>query len=149
MAQYEFSSGFLSETQEQLRYLTIGLNTARDRLNVVLMQWHDNLPELRRDLVSVVGRIGNAEDSARKVSQALEEIAEVYAQADKTAFEGGVCQSKPAVTSPVVTPMTVRKPSGAILFGDLVMPDWLRIAVIKYEQSQYNPTEGTKPATGK
>lgn len=138
MAQYEFDSASLLQAQEEFRDLADGLSTALDELKAVLDRWRDDPPELRRRLALTADSVSGAIAYAKRTGQIMEEIAEVYEQADSMAFEGGRHQPQQPDPPPDAKHPKARRPAGAIIFGDLIMPDWLCAAVIKYEQSLHN-----------
>jgi len=134
VAQYEFYHASLLEALEQFNNLTTGLNAAYDQLNEVLAQWQDSLPELRRQLAFTADNVVSAADGARRAGQALENIAEAYAKAERQVYDGVNVSSQQ--TALLTSPPHISKPNGKVLFTDTVMPNWLQIAVIKYEQAQ-------------
>ena len=137
MAQYEFSSANIQEALERFRELSADLNAVHEDLNTVLAQWQDTLPEeLRRHLGSAAADVANTANYAESTYQTLEKIVEIYTLAEHSAFEGKDYQPQKTPTVKIIEPPPGIKPANTVLFGDLVLPDWLRAAVIKYEQSQ-------------
>ena len=137
MAQYEFNSDSVPEALERFRELTVELNTAHEDLNAILTQWQDTVSEeLRRYLASVAVDVGAAVNCADRIYLALEQIAEIYALAEHSAFDEKDYHSQKTLPPTIMAQPTTIKSVDTVLFGDLVLPDWLRAAVIKYEQSQ-------------
>jgi hypothetical protein len=138
MAQYEVTTNALFDAGERFGKLSIQLDGMNDRLMAVLAQWPDGVPELRRRLSGECSAVGETVFSIRAAGRTLKEVANVYAHAERTAFSGSF-PKKAAVSTMVPPPM--RKPSGVMLFGDLLMPDWLYTSVLKYEQLRGEHTD--------
>jgi len=137
MAKYEVSTGPLGIAGDSFSSLATELGTAQERLGAVLSGWPEGLPELRRQLATTSDSISDASRGAQDMARALWEISEIYSQAERCAFNDHA-QASPlhaAILQPALLPQ-LRESSGLLFPGELVLPDWLQMAVLRYEQSR-------------
>ena len=137
MAEYNVSTGALCEAGDCFSALAAELDSAHERLDAVLAALPENLLDLRKHLAGAGDSVSEASKKARGFGRALWEISEIYSRAEGAAFaernEGAGAQTEDMRSN---TPPPIRTPSGVSLFGDLIMPEWLQVAVMKYAQSQ-------------
>ena len=152
MAQYEIHMSHLFEAGAEFKKLADGLDEITQRMEKVICALKDeSIPELRQRLVNEKYTISNVSVCSNRIGQTLKDISGIYARAEDYSFSGRPSVSgnpnvfgspdsldNDELTFPSVSATTpdITKPSGLLLFGDLVIPDWVQIAVIKYEQSQ-------------
>ena len=144
MAQYEVHIEALREAAEHFGSAAGQLDAQNDRLGAVLGELSESLTELRQQLATSKNSIGETTTKTREISLTLKEISEIYAGAERIAFADVNSESShPAAPKPLATPITVKKPA-FVLFENILMPEWLQIAVLKYEQSQTNIVGGSE-----
>ena len=79
---------------------------------------------------------------SKKLGRTLLEVTEIYTRAERSAFNGGNNHTEQAAKQSVAPVLsTAREKQGVLLFGNLLLPDWLQAAVFKYEQSKYTPMQ--------
>jgi hypothetical protein len=137
VAQYSIETGPLNEAGEDFSVLAIELDKYRDRIGSVLSQWQEGLPELQRQLAGAMESTLNISRNARTLGLVLYEIIDCYIQAERTASSGyDQDLSMPSAPSGHALLPNVRKSTGFVPLERTVLPDWLQIAVLEYEQSQ-------------
>ena len=140
MAEYEVSTDRLSEAGDLIVSFADEMSTLRDELDSALAA----LPETLRDIrmrKQLSAEMEGLRSYVSKVGRALFEIAAVYANAERLAFAGGSLVPGRSSTQPAAAEAAQRIPrvrvsSSILASGELVMPDWLMVAVVKYMQSQ-------------
>ena len=137
MAQYEVHIPRLCESGENFKMLAVGLDSISRRMeNVITALQKESLLKVKKQLITEKDSILKTAAHANTMGRMLLEISDIYALAEKTAFSDAVpVQVQQRQEFPVVTPNII-KPVGLLLFGELLLPDWIQMAIIKYEQSQ-------------
>ena len=142
MARYEISTRSLLEAADSFKEVSIRLAEAHERLDAVLAQWQENLHDLRLRLANECVSVEDAAGYAHRISQTLLSVTDIYTGAERQAFSGygsALQQENLAQTSELPH---IRKPSVLLTDGDLIMPDWLTLAVLKHMQSKNEVLEG-------
>ena len=142
MSQYEILTEHLLEAEEQFRTVAAGLGEQCERLEAVAAEWPENLTELHQQLACIAEAVNVASGYANEIARTLQEIAEIYAQAERSAFKDEHKHNNRTTAVAEALASTIRMPSALLTTGDLIMPDWLVLAVLKYMQSQFEMTEG-------
>jgi len=142
MAQYEVATKALLDAGEQFESALSQLNNLTMRLEATLADWPEALPDLREALAKEIDGVHKLSADTRNVSRTLYEIVDIYTDAERTAFHpqastgSGDMHAAPAINT--ATPPAIRDNPALLLFGEIVMPEWLQMAVLRYEQSQHN-----------
>jgi len=135
MAQYEIYIAPLIEATDTIRSIADSLGTVEGRLADILSDMPECLSVVRQQVAHDCGAVGELSVRAKELSQTLYEISEIYAQAERSIFNVGD-KTKQAAAPVSVSPPVIYRARGVFLPGSLLMPDWLQLAVLKYEQSQ-------------
>jgi len=134
MAKYEVSTARLIDAGADFKRFSGGMDDVRRRIDrVITALQDDSLFELKKQLIKETDAVSAAAADAGKMGQTLADVSDIYNRAERSAFAGG--ETEPAA-SPAASVPPIRRPSGFLYFGDLIMPDWLTAAVLRYEQSQ-------------
>ena len=133
MAQYEFSRTPLTEAGDAFFALSGDLYTAIERLEGVFHDLPEVLRDFRRQINAECGVLEDLCGDARKLGETLRGVVEIYTRAERSALDGSDhgAEQRAAARMPAV-----QETRGVLLFGDLLLPDWLQAAVIQYEQSR-------------
>ena len=134
MAQYEVSAKGLYQAGDDFADAAGQMEAAGERLASVLSGLDECLTEFRKPLIRERDAVRDLSGMSREMGRTLHEIAQVYTQAERSVFEAGSGGIESAAAPPK-TPI-IRKNPALLLFGDLVIPDWLQLAVLRYEQAQ-------------
>lgn len=137
MAQYSVKTGPLSEAGEEFLMLAGDFGRHREGLDSMLSRWPEGLSGLRRQLTKTKESIYEISKKTRSTGMVLHEITDHYTRAERSAISGHVRDLNRHATGQQLVPLpSIRSSSGAVMFERTVMPDWLQIAVLEYEQSQ-------------
>ena len=136
MAQYSVDPGLLYETADEFSRLAAELDSARERLGTVLADWQESVPDwLRRQLTGTGETVGDASRKAASMGRALCAISDGYARAERSVFSSRE-QEVPAVPGiRAAAAPAIRRAAWLPLTGDIILPEWLQIATLRYEQS--------------
>lgn len=137
MAQYNISTGPLYEAGEYFGLAADELEAARERLAAVLAGWQGQAPDdIRRRLAAAGSAVSEASLSTRDMGRVVKEISEIYANAERRAASGQSHFAHAGMAAPKqASAPVIRKPSGVIFTGESILPEWLRKAALRYEQS--------------
>jgi|GEM_PF-2757251 len=136
MAQYEISTMPLIEAADKIKSVIDELSMAQRKIDGIISELPEKLCGFRQRMAAESETIEQSCMYAGKLRQVSLEAAEIYAQAERLAFSGKSPAKQQTTKLPAPLPPIVRKTHGVFFKGDLVMPDWLMAAVIKYEQAQ-------------
>ena len=137
MAWYEVSTAPLTEAGEQIQSFANDLDAAQEKLYRIFSELPENLRALKQQR-HITGGMKDLCVYAGSIARTLFGITEIYTNAERSALGGGdYAEDKQAkqTSKAAKPPQIIQKTNGVLLFGDLIMPDWLQAAVIKYEQS--------------
>jgi len=132
MAQYEVNTAPLIEASDTIRSISDVLDTVYGRLAGVLSDMPECLGALRQQIARDCGAVGGSGGRATELGRALYEIAEIYAQAEQPVFGVGANNMQAAAAG--APPKVALGARGVFLHGSLVLPDWLKEAIMRYEQ---------------
>ena len=137
MAEYSVKTGPLDEAGESFSMFAGELGMLKDKLDSILSTWQEGTPGLRRKLTGSKESINEISRQSRNIGKTLCEITDFYTRAERSAISGHIRDLNMNTTNqqPVILP-NIRNSTGAVLFERTVLPDWLQIAVLEYEQSQ-------------
>ena len=137
MAQYSVKTGILSEAGDDILMLAGDFNRHRESLDDLLAKWPDGLSGLRRQLAGTKDKVNEISRQTRNAGMVIHDISDHYTRAERRAIGGHLRDlSRHATGQQLVTLPTIRGSSGVVMFEKTVLPDWLQIAVLEYEQSQ-------------
>lgn len=137
MAWYEITASPINDAAEKIKLFANDLNTLSERLDSIFIE----LPQsthLTQQKRQISGNLRNISTQSASLGQALDGVIEVYTNAERSAF-GNTERTKAvgAVQPTISQPSILRQSNSVLMFGDLVTPDWLQTAVLKYEQSKH------------
>jgi hypothetical protein len=126
----------LTGASEKLNSLNIELGKVQAQFDSVINNLQSALQSERGKISSLSKSVGEASSNAGRMKQTLCSITEVYGKAEQTVFnninDAGRANQK--------SPMQIKPPAatspGVVFSSDLILPDWLQAAVIKFEQSR-------------
>ena len=138
MAWYEISTARIAEAGEDITSFVEALCVLRERLDGIIFELPGDSHIIRQQK-QISGRLKDISSNAKDAARTLSEITDIYSDAERRAFGGDVKHNKTTADQTprpsAAPPRIARKSSRVTLFSDLIMPDWLQAAVIKYEQS--------------
>ena len=140
MSKYEVNTSGLVDVESELQALSRSLDALMRRLNDIPIGRASGLDEFRHRKQASVENLREASLSAKNFGHALSEIAKVYYDAERSAFADEQHTVTPgagrAGIVPALTIPTLRQSNSVVFSGNLIVPNWLQSAVIKYEQAQ-------------
>ena len=137
MAEYNVKTGPLDEAGEDLSVLAGEFGRYREGLDSVLANLPEGMSGMRRHLTAAKDSLFEISKQTRDTGKVLYGIADHYTRAERSAM-GGLHRGmniNPAGQQTTTMPK-IRGSSGVVLFDRTVMPDWLQMAVLEYEQTQ-------------
>ena len=136
MSQYSVKTNILNESGDNLDSLARELNIYHERINNVLSQCSEELTDQRTRLSIVSESVNELSWKSKKFSSTLFDIIDHYTHAERFAFNGDMNNIfKDKLNLKTVTLPKIRRSSGPIFFERSIIPDWLQMAVLKYEQA--------------
>jgi len=137
MARYEIHASRLAAAEENLLSLADRLRFLSERIDGIQFELPDD-PHLVQKKKQISCSVKDICLSVKNIGRTLTEITAVYANAERCAFGDDDVTGRRVQTDMKILrqPSVVRQSGNVLLFGDLIMPDWLQAAVIKFEQSQ-------------
>ena len=137
MAEYSVKTGPLNEAGENFSIFAGELGMFKEKLDTILSKWQEGMPELRRQLAGSKESINEISRQSRNIGKTLYEITDFYIRAERSAISGHIRDLNINIIDkqPVILP-NIRSSSGVVVFERRILPDWLQLAVLEYEQSQ-------------
>ena len=135
MAWYEISAAPLADAGDKIQSFANDLTAIRERLESLFSGLQGSLRGFQQQK-NISSKISELCISGGNIGRKLTEITEIYANAERLVFDGEDSAGEKHALSPGAAPPIIKSSSSVLLFNDLIMPDWLQAAVIKYEQSQ-------------
>ena len=140
MSKYEVNTSKLADVGSELLALSNSLDALMMRLNDLSMGRASGLNEFRRRKQVSAENLREASLSAKNFGNTLSEIATVYYDAERSAFGDEQHAVTPGTgrigISPIPAIPTLRQSNSVVFSGNLIVPNWLQSAVIKYEQAR-------------
>ena len=137
MLHYSVKTGILSEAGEEFLFLAREIELLFERIGSVMLNCSTNLIDLRKQLDISKESINEASRKSRTLGLALYEIIDYYTYAERHAISGDNRDLKLQTNNSLSLKMpSIRNTSSAVLFDRTILPDWLQMAVLEYEQSQ-------------
>jgi len=138
MAKYKVLIKPLNKSVENIRSLASGLSSVKERLDGVRTGLPSGLESSMREITFTAESVNVLNSFTIKMSSTLQSIAGVYQKAEKTAFDPSPDVNKSSIKGNVQQPLRLKtqKAQGVLFVGDLTLPDWLQMAVLRYEQSK-------------
>ena len=137
MAWYEVSTEQLAKAGDKIVSFAGDLDVFQEKLGVILSELPEKLGDFQKHK-KIAAELMDMSASANRLGQTLTETAEIYSHAERTAFADDGYAKPDHAPQPPPAPRrkmpTIRQPQSVLLFGDLIMPDWLQAAVLRYEQ---------------
>jgi len=136
MARYEVKVLPLSEAGERINSLVSGINNVQGRLDSILVELPPGLRCLKPQISATRESASSLHSLGGKMGRTLQELSVIYKKAEQTAF--GTSHSAVKTTTRPNTPLRLRteRTQGMLFTGNLFLPDWLQMAVLKYEQTK-------------
>ena len=132
---YEVSIKKLSEIGGELESFSNDLTGLQESFNSILAGFPIGLDEMRRRISVTGASVSEITLASKRLRTTLADIADVYALAERDAM-GSADNKTIAPKTQLSTPKIVDTKNSVMLTGSIVMPHWLQVAVLKYEQSQ-------------
>ena len=138
MAKYEVLLKPLNKSGESIGSLAGGLENVRGRLEGVLADLPLGFDSSKQQISTMVDSINSLKSRTVKMSDTLNTIAGIYKKAEQEAFTASDATDKTPIKTTKPQPLKLRtgKTQGVLFVGDLTLPDWLQMVVLKYEQSK-------------
>ena len=136
MAQYEIFVTPSIEAGNTFHSLSGDFRELQEQLDGILSELPENHYGSKQQIAAISGGVGDLSSYAEKLGQVFLEIIEVYSQAEHSALNGKDNLEKSVLPPSALKPSIVHNTQSVFLFGNLLLPDWLQSAVLKYEQSQ-------------
>jgi len=136
VAEYSVNTGILNEAGEDFLMLAKEFQMLHERVSPVLSSWPEGLTDLRQQLDKSRESINEISRKTRDLGLTLYEIIDCYTYAERRAIGGDNRHLHTHTANPRDTKLpSIRNTSGAVMFDRTILPDWLQIAVLEYEQS--------------
>jgi len=135
MAQYEVFTNRLNRPIDGFASLSAELDSIYRRLDAISVNLDVNMHEIKRPLLALSKSISGTSRDARRASDTLLEVSRIYGKAERSAFGDHASgnQTRSAGLS-ADTPPQISKTSRVLMFGDVLLPEWLQSAVLEYER---------------
>ncbi|MCL2820292.1 MAG: hypothetical protein FWD38_05615 [Oscillospiraceae bacterium] len=137
MSQYEISIIPINEASDKINLLVNRISEVSERLHGVQIDLPSSFNDIKRQINVRIESVDKHKSQTAKLSQALKEVSDIYKRAEQTAISSDVNENNTAGTPGIAYKLQRRANSGqgVILSRRLIMPDWLQMAVVEYEQS--------------
>ena len=136
MAQYEISVTPSIEASDAFYSLSSDFGELQEQLDNILSELPENHYASQKQIAVIRGAVEGLGSYSKRLGRALLEITEVYSQAERSALGSYNSLEKLSPPPDASKPTIVHNTQSVFLFGNLLLPDWLQSAVLKYEQSQ-------------
>ena len=136
MSEYSVRTCILNEAGEDFLLLAREFKMLLERVSSVLSSYPESPAGFRQQLDRTKESMNGISRKTRDLGLTLYEIIDCYAYAERRAIGGDNRYLHPHTANPrdVKLP-SIRNTSGAVMFDRTILPDWLQMAVLEYEQS--------------
>jgi len=137
MARYEIQVVPLNDASDRINSLAANIKKVQGRLDSVLKEMPKGLGGSKQRISATCKSIGSLNYNADKTAQILREITMIYKKAEQTVYgtnHGGGESSSIKMNKPLR--LRTERTQGILFSGNTILPDWLHMAVLKYEQSK-------------
>ena len=138
MAQYEITAAPMIEAGETLSSIADALGKLHEQLSGIASDMPEVLRDVRQQITAQSSAIEDHSSDAKKLGHTLQEITEIYARAEQTSLgeddQPERNQSTPNTPQNAQPPPIIHKTHRILLTSEILIPDWLQAATIKYEQ---------------
>ena len=134
MAQYEVSTNPLISASESINSIASKLQNIHGQMETICAEIPTGMHDLKR---SISIRVTSVQEALRRTSdfgKALAEVADAYAYAEQNAFNDTDLNRQEATTRSASATIVTEKRNSVVFTDSVPMPDWLKAAVIKFEQ---------------
>ena len=135
MSQYSVKTNILNESGENLNSLARELNMYHERINNVLSQCSEELSDQRAKLSISSESINELSWKTKNISSTLYNIIDYYTHAERSAMNSDLLNYNSNGSNNSTRLPKIRSSTGPIFFDRTIIPDWLQMAVLKYEQA--------------
>jgi len=137
MARYEILTVPLDDASDRISSLAVNIKKVQGQLDGVLKEMPKGLGGSKQRISNTAKSVGSLNYSADKTAQTLRETTMIYKRAEQTAYGTSYGGGEPTSTK-LSTPLRLRteRVQGVLFSGNTILPDWLQMAVLKYEQSK-------------
>jgi hypothetical protein len=136
VAQYEVKIKALNNASERLNSLANSIMKVHGQLDAVRAGLPSGFNATKQQISKTIESVSRSRSNTGKMGQTLQEITDIYKRAEQTAFD--TIEKTDKQTQKQNTPLRLRpqpeKSQGVIFLNNLILPDWLQSAVLKYEQ---------------
>lgn len=136
MAKYEVNTSQLLDAAIVLGSVSGDLKQLRVRMDGIFAAIPRSVTDTRPQASAVSGAIEDLSVVGNKLRSTLEDAAEIYSQAEKSemgSFDG--THQLPREITGLLPPIAPRN-SGVLFKSNLVLPKWLQVALLRYEQRE-------------
>jgi len=135
VSQYSVKTNILNESGENLNSLARELNMHHERINNVLSQCSEELSDQRAKLSISSESINELSWKTKNISSTLYNIIDYYTHAERSAMNSDLHNYNSNGSNNSTRLPKIRSSTGPIFFDRTIIPDWLQMAVLKYEQA--------------
>ena len=138
MAQYEVRVKSLTNASDKIRSLAVNLKRTQEQLDNVRARLPAGFTGTKQQVSSTIDSVRRLNSDTGKMAQTLQEIASIYKKAEQSAIGDIKITSTPGLksTTPLRLKQNTEGAQGVLFLSNLVLPDWLQLAVLKYEQTR-------------
>jgi len=138
MAQYEVRVKPLTNASDKIHSLAVNLNKIYEQLDTVRTGLPSGFTQTKQQIAKTIESVHRSNFEAGKMSQTLQEIAGIYKRAEQSAIGNltTTSNSEPKLITPLRLKQSPEAPQGVLFISNLALPDWLQMAVLKYEQTR-------------
>ena len=138
MAQYVVKIKQLRSLSERMISLEKNIVRVREQLDTIHADLPSGFISTKQQISATIESVRRSSKHTEEMRKVLQNVAEVYGKAEQKAIY--IPDSTEKNVKKPNTPLRLRvrpeKSQGVFFRSNLILPDWLQLAVLKYEQSR-------------
>jgi chromosome segregation ATPase len=140
MAQYEIKVKPLADVGDRLNALTANMRKVQEQLDTVRTDMPKGFDNSKQQISATFESVSSLGKRIERMNNTLQEVTRIYKSAEQAAFNDIGNKEIANVKVKPNTPLRLRPQTevsqGVVFLSDLVLPDWLQMAVLRYEQTR-------------
>jgi len=137
VAEYKVNTGLLSEAGDNISTLITELRRYEERIASVVMRLPEGTIAIKRQLDLSREKMSDLCRNSKNLGRTLYEIADVYSRAEQnSSFDEYRNKNTPGTKLKKPVLPKIRNSTGSIMFNNTILPNWLQMAVLEYEQTR-------------
>jgi len=138
MAQYEIKIKPLINVSERLHALAIDMRKVQGQLDAVRSDMPKGFNNVKQRILNTHESVSRSSTRIERMNITLQEITRIYKKAEQTALND--IKSKETINIKPTIPLRLHTRTGTsqgvVFMSDLILPDWLQMSVLRYEQTR-------------